>query len=726
MAKWKKVIVSGSDAHLRTITSSVINNVTGNTSNKVVVIDSEGAFKSVAQNTIAGASNALLSASIVASDSNGTYGTSTVQATSAHGNINFVQGGNITLQTSASADEAGEDNIFIKITGADTQLGFEDVEGHVTTLFGNGSHENISFDFQDGSNLVNVKAVTASDEQIQDVVGAMFSNNTETNISATYDDADGTIDLVSTNTQYTFTDGTGQNDVNFEGGGATTTVNGTITGLSTSSNVQFAIISASQVSMSGNLIVGGDISIDDGSIFGLSGVGITINQINASTGSTQWGYGSVHNEVQSNTHEFTGSLLVTGSGITLTEGVFSGDGSGLTNLNLSEVGMSTLTFGNGLNGTDTTYDGSAAKTVNIKLDGSTLTTGASGIKVTDGGIGTTQLANDSVTVAKLANMAANTVLVRDAGSAGDPSAKTVANTQILIGDGSGFTAAALSGDVTMTNGGAVTIAATAVESGMLHTNVITGQTDLGGAPASGDSMLIYDTDTSTLKEMTIGNLETYLNANLEFTSNVNTTYDLVTSAASSNQVTIKLDASGDADDDTITLAGTTNEITLASTGNGSDSDATITIGLPDNVTIAGNLTANGNVNLGSDTNDTVTVKGNLVVDGTTTTVNSTTLEVEDRFITMASGSAITTDGGIVVQQGATAGYALGFEGSYGGWVLQNNIGLSANAITADAYVGVIQKGTGEGAAQGNPTYGSVNGHGTIYIDTDDEEIWIYA
>ena len=42
------------------------------------------------------------------------------------------------------------------------------------------------------------------------------------------------------------------------------------------------------------------------------------------------------------------------------------------------------------------------------------------------------------------------------------SAKTVADTQILIGNGTGFTAAALSGDVTMSNGGVVTIANDAV------------------------------------------------------------------------------------------------------------------------------------------------------------------------------------------------------------------------------------------------------------------------
>ena len=37
---------------------------------------------------------------------------------------------------------------------------------------------------------------TSADENIQDLVGAMFTSNTETGITATYQDSDGTIDLV--------------------------------------------------------------------------------------------------------------------------------------------------------------------------------------------------------------------------------------------------------------------------------------------------------------------------------------------------------------------------------------------------------------------------------------------------------------------------------------------------------------------------------------------------
>ena len=98
-------------------------------------------------------------------------------------------------------------------------------------------------------------------------------------------------------------------------------------------------------------------------------------------------------------------------------------------------------------------------TIDIDLDGDTLTvaggagldTAASSttvtVNVTDGG----------VTNAKLADMAANTVKVRNAGSSGVPSDLAVATTQIVIGDGTGFTAASLSGDATMANTGAVSV-----------------------------------------------------------------------------------------------------------------------------------------------------------------------------------------------------------------------------------------------------------------------------
>jgi len=73
-------------------------------------------------------------------------------------------------------------------------------------------------------------------------------------------------------------------------------------------------------------------------------------------------------------------------------------------------------------------------------------------------------------------MAANTVKVRDAASTGAPSDKAVVDTEILIGDGTGFTAAALSGDITMTNAGVTAIGTDkVVTASILDDNVTTAK-----------------------------------------------------------------------------------------------------------------------------------------------------------------------------------------------------------------------------------------------------------
>ena len=102
----------------------------------------------------------------------------------------------------------------------------------------------------------------------------------------------------------------------------------------------------------------------------------------------------------------------------------------------------------------------------------------------------------------VADMAANTVKVRDANSTGAPSDKAVADTELLIGDGTGFTAAALSSDVTMANTGAVTIANNAVTlakmAGLARASIIVGD-------ASGDpSALVKGTSEQVLRVNTAG------------------------------------------------------------------------------------------------------------------------------------------------------------------------------------------------------------------------------
>ena len=98
-------------------------------------------------------------------------------------------------------------------------------------------------------------------------------------------------------------------------------------------------------------------------------------------------------------------------------------------------------------------------TIDIDLDSETLTVaGGSGLDTSATGTTVTvNVTDEGITNAKLAHMAANTVKVRDANSSGDPSDVALATTEILIGNGTGFTAAPISGDATMTNAGAVTV-----------------------------------------------------------------------------------------------------------------------------------------------------------------------------------------------------------------------------------------------------------------------------
>ena len=75
---------------------------------------------------------------------------------------------------------------------------------------------------------------------------------------------------------------------------------------------------------------------------------------------------------------------------------------------------------------------------------------------------------------------------------------------IMVADGTNFNPVAVSGDVTISNTGAVTIANNAVETAMLNDNIITGQT-AETSVASNDVLLIYDTSASAIRKITRAN-----------------------------------------------------------------------------------------------------------------------------------------------------------------------------------------------------------------------------
>ena len=85
-----------------------------------------------------------------------------------------------------------------------TQLSTEAVQDIVGEMFSSNTETRVTATYDDSSGKINVVVddMTANDntqlstDAVQDIVGAMFTGNTETRISATYQDGDGTIDLV--------------------------------------------------------------------------------------------------------------------------------------------------------------------------------------------------------------------------------------------------------------------------------------------------------------------------------------------------------------------------------------------------------------------------------------------------------------------------------------------------------------------------------------------------
>ena len=132
------------------------------------------------------------------------------------------------------------------------------------------------------------------------------------------------------------------------------------------------------------------------------------------------------------------------------------------------------------------------------------------------------------------------------------------------------------------------------------------------------------------------------------------------------------------------FSGTANEIELSSnTFTTVGGGGAVTIGLPNDVTIANDLT----------------VLGDLRVSGTASFTHSeNNLDIADKFITLASGSTTSTDGGgiIVAQQasGATQiGEAFGFNDAAGGvgrWGVTSSLSNSSGAIVPLDYMVTVR------------------------------------
>ena len=127
---------------------------------------------------------------------------------------------------------------------------------------------------------------------------------------------------------------------------------------------------------------------------------------------------------------------------------------------------------------------------------------------------------------------------------------------------------------------------------------------------------------------------------------------------------------------TLTLQGTAGEVEVATSG------STFTFGLPDSVQITTDLT----------------VGGNLTVNGTTTTINSTTISVDDKNLELGSTASPTdagADGGGITLRGTT-NKTLQWVDATDAWTSSEHLDLAATKAFYIAGASVLNA-TGLGA-----------------------------
>lgn len=132
------------------------------------------------------------------------------------------------------------------------------------------------------------------------------------------------------------------------------------------------------------------------------------------------------------------------------------------------------------------------------------------IKGTDGSSAITALDIDMALAGK-ATFSGDVVVTGDLTVTGDDiTMGTNTSGHIMVADGTNFNPVAVSGDVTISSAGAVTIANSAVETAMLNANVITGQTAETSLDSSNDTLLIHDASASALRKTTLASISSAL------------------------------------------------------------------------------------------------------------------------------------------------------------------------------------------------------------------------
>ena len=193
-----------------------------------------------------------------------------------------------------------------------------------------------------------------------------------------------------------------------------------------------------------------------------------------------------------------------------------------------DTGSSTITTTGAITGGSLVADNITIDGTEIDLSSGDLTIDVAGDIILNTDDGIVSLQDASATFGSLENSSGNLVVksgtttaltfsganVTIAGdltiSGDDLTMGTNTSGHIMVADGTNFNPVAVSGDVTISSAGAVTIANGAVETAMINANVITGQPAETSLDTSNDVILIHDASASALRKTTLASISSAL------------------------------------------------------------------------------------------------------------------------------------------------------------------------------------------------------------------------
>ena len=618
MATWKKIISSGSKAHLLNVTSSGgmnIGNVNEGGSSDLVLVreSSTGQIKYASQAQIGD-----LGSSVNAFTTASAGGTALI-AESSTDTLNFVAGNNVVV--------SGSNGDTITLSAVTKSI--SDITDILSASLAGGTHENIT---------------------INEYTSGVLSLTGSSNVSV--------IDTV------------GQKGIDLTFSTTDSSLTASLVGLTTESSVKFAditatgnisasgYISASAINIKNDATIGGNLTLDGNFLF--DGYNFETSNILNHSGSNIFG------SLLTDSHEFTGSISITGSGVTLVDGIFSGDGSGLTNLTAASL-----------------PSGLISESAQIALEISGAYT-ADGVTINKTG-GVFKAITTGVTTGN-DGLATGGQIFSYVNTATQSLATSVANNYITsITDVGGITVAnGTSGETTL----------------KVNIDGLSG----GTQPAVGDFIAFSDSDNVT-KKATIAALAAIVTASSAGT---------VTSITEGNGI----DVSGGTSATPTIAVDPGNNIQVNSDG----------VALKQTIGGDGELITNLTATTGSF--GKLTVTGDTTILNTETVSTQDNFILLNSNLNQSSGNpsqdaGISVNRGSSPNANLFWTEDVGSQNNVGRWSLSLDDGASTGtSSTADAYLASVS------SSNVSPTNGVAvggnQGYGNMHIDLDDGEIWIYV